>query len=379
MANYSINPTYYRVTWDQASPTNYTGLTGTRAGGVDGVSARRYNNRISVTGTVSIVGTPLADGDTMLINGKTVEFNSADTLSTIIEKINMASLLTNVIAHNGVGATYVTVTNSASDIGDVIELEEGTGALAKLGFTAGSYKSYPRVVGGAFTSFTNGDTFAINGITITMTTAGGLDQAGAVATVNAQLNNTGVIATKAAATVQLSSINDQPFTTSGANASKLGFPAGIYGGSPSTLQQSIDKTLANSRWQMVINQLEIFSTPFLMNDLLGTGNYDGSAPLTTLSFTVGYEHPDQISTEDELNPGTVLTGTAAIKRAVARGLTASYTGNFKVFDPTTETRGSYAIRGNPSRIMTLTADGIASPSNISTLEGNISVEMIAYA
>ena len=378
MSNYKPNPTYYRVTWNQASPANYTGLTGTRAGGIDSVSAVKYNSKVSLTGTASSPST--TSGDSLVINGYTIVFPTG-VLADVITTINMNSILTKVMAHNGVSSNYVTLTNIDGHEGEQISLAEGNGALAKLGFTAGSYKFAPCVVGGAFTNFTNADTFQINGVTVTMTTGGGLDPAGAVSTINALTASTGVIATRAAGTVQLNSINGMPITTSGANASKLGFPAGIYAGNPSTLAQSTSKELANLRWQQVINQLEIFSTPFVVNDQLGTGNYDGSADLTTFSFTIGYEHPDQVSIVEyanEPNPGNVLVGTAAIKRAVARGLTASYTGNTKLFDPTTETRGSMAVRPNPARIVTLTADGIDTPANIATIEGNISVTIIAY-
>ena len=382
MSIYKINPTYYRITWNQTSPTNYSGLTGSRAGGLDSTSPSVYNRRVSLTGTVSITSTPLTTGDSMFVNGREIIFSSADNLAAILEKINLQSLLTNVIAHNDVGATYVTITNALGDEGTYIELAEGTGALAKLGFTAGTYAFYPCVVGGAFTNFTNNDTFTINGITVTMTTAGGLNQAGAVSTINALTTQTGVVAVRAASTVQLISVNNQPWTTSGANASKLGFPAGIYGGNPSTYAQSTNKALANLRWQQVINQLEIFSTPFMLNDQFGTGNYDGSTELDTFAFTVGYEHPDQVFTtelEGEPDPGNVLSGTGAIKRAVARGLVATYRTGVNLFDPTTETRGSYAIRANPVRVVKLTADGIDTLDNIGTVEGNITVTMIAYS
>lgn len=382
MSIYKLNPTYYRVIWNQTSPTDYSGLTGSQAGGLDSASPSAYSRRVSLTGTVSITATPLADGDSMFINGVEIIFSSADNLAAILERINLQSLLTNVIAHNGVSATYVTITNALGDEGTYIELQEGTGALAKLGFTEINYAFYPCVVGGAFTTFTNNDTFVLNGVTVTMTTAGGLNQAGAVSTINALTSKTGIVAVRAANTVQLASVSNQPWTTGGANASKLGFPAGIYGGNPSTYEQSTNKALANLRWQQVINQLEIFSTPFMLNDQLGTGNYDGSDELETFAFTVGYEHPDQISTvelDGEPNPGNVLTGTKAIKRAVARGLVATYRTGVNLFDPTIETRGDHAIRPNPVRVVKLTADGIDTLANIEDIENNLSVTMIAYS
>lgn len=379
MANYKPNPTYYRVTWNQASPHDYTGLTGSRAGGLDAVTPYKYNNRVYVTGWVNCSSPVLSDGDSLLINDVEIAFSSTDTLADIIEKINMYSLLTDVIAHNYVSTNYLTLTNGMGHCGSVIELTEGTGALAKLGFAARGYKNHPSEVGSGFVSFSNGDTFTINGILVTMTTAGGLDQTGACATINALSYRHGVIATRAADQIQISSLYGQPWTLSGDQIAKLGFGAGRYGGSPNTYAQSVNKQLATMRWQQVVNQLELFSTPFMLNDQLGTGNYDGTGELTTMSFTVAYEHPDQIQTEDELNAGEMLTGTAAIKRAVARGLTASYTGNQQVFDPTIEARGALSVLPNPIRIVKLTANGIDTPDNIATIEGNITVSMIAFA
>lgn len=379
MANYKPNPTYYRVTWNQASPHDYTNLTDTRAGGLDAVSPYKYNNRVTVTGTQAITSTVMADGDTLMINQISLPFSSTDTLSDIIERINIYSMLTNVIAHNGVQSNYVTLTNGMGHCGEPIDVEEGTGALAKLGIAPGAYKNHPSVVGSAFSNFANGDSFAINGVTILMTTAGGLDQAGTVATINSLTLTTGVAAYRAGTKIQLTSLYGQPWTISGSNATKMGFNPGLYGGSPTNITLSLNKTLANMRWQMVVQQLEWFATPFLLNDQLGTGNYDGQTELTTMSFTVGYEHPDQIATADELNSGAMLYGTAAVKRAVARALVSSNTVNSNVFDPTLDTRGSYAVRPNPIRVMNLTADGIDIPSNLATIEGNISVTIISFA
>jgi ribosomal protein L29 len=288
-------------------------------------------------------------------------------------------MLTNVIAHNGVQSNYVTLTNGMGHCGESIDLEEGTGALAKLGIVAGAYKNHPVVIGGNFSNFANGDSFDINGITVLMTTAGGLDQAGAVATINSYTLATGVVAYRAGTKIQLASLYGQPWTISGSNAAKMGFNPGLYGGSPTNIELSLNKTLANLRWQMAVQQLEQFATPFLLNDQLGTGNYDGQTELTTISFTVGYEHPDQVATADELNDGAMLYGTAAVKRAVARALTSSNTSNCNVFDPTLDTRGAYAVRPNPIRVMSVTADGIDIPANLATIEGNISVTIISFA
>lgn len=381
MTNYSPNPFYFRITWNQGYPTDYTGLTGTAAGGLDAVTPFKYNQRVYVTGTVDASSAVLSTGDSMFINGTEISFDSSDVTATIIEKINMASVVTDVIAHNYVSANYVTLTNGLGHCGSVIELEEGTGALDKLGFTALAYSRHPSEVGSTFTNLTNGDTIIINGITITMTTGGGLNQHGVVSTINQYTYRTNVIAYKAATRIQFASLAGQPWILGGTGLTKIGFSAGAYGGSPNTMQQSLGKQQATMRWQMVINQLESFSTPFMLGDQLGTGNYDGTGELDTMSFTIGYDHPDQISTRDELSPGgsTMLYGVAAIKRAVARGLAATYTANQQVFDPTIEARGNYAITPNPIRIMKMTVTGIDTLANLATIEGNITVDFIAFA
>lgn len=380
MPTYKPNPTYYRVTWNQASPTDYTNLPGTRAGGLDGISAYKYNNRITVTGTRNVAAPGvLADGQTMVINQVAIPFDSGMDLQAIITQINLYSLMTEVIAHNGVQAGYLTLTNGMGHCGSPIDLQEGTGALAALGFQARAYTRQPSDVGGAFSTFSDGDSFTINGVLITMSTAGGLDQAGAVATINEKTAQHMVIAQRAGTRIQLVSISGAPWVLGGANITKLGFAAGNWGGHPTNITLSTRKSLANMRWDMVVQQLSQFSTPFSLNDQLGTGNYDGQSELTTMNFTVGYEHPDQVSTDDEFNPGSKLTGTNAIKRAVARALTSTNNYNMNVFDPTIEARGSYCVRPNSIRVQNLTVTGIDDPSNMLTLEGNISVSMIAFA
>lgn len=381
MTTYKPNPTYYRVIWNSASPNDYTALTGTQSGGLDNVSPIAYNRKISITGNASITSNVMTTGDSLLINNQEIAFISTDLLADIITTINMYRPLTNVIAHNAVSSTYVTLANANGFEGEPIQLAEGTGALAKLGITAGVYTDYPNAIGTSWTDLNNGANVTINDVTVTFTTAGGLDLTGAVDTINSYTNVTGVSAIPAAGNLQLTSTVNHPIYISGPNVSTIGFTAGPYGGSPSTIDQSTRKALANLRWQQVINQLEIFATPFMLGDVFATGNYDGSGNTTTFGFTVGYEHPDQILTvalPGEYDAGTTLTGTAAIKRAVARGLAAVYNCNVNLFDPTIEVRNSLAVRANPVRVVNLTATGIGTTGELADLEDNISVAMITY-
>lgn len=380
MATYKINPTYFRVEWSQTSPTNYSGLSGTRAGGLDSTPPAKYNSRINITGNSANPTT--AAGDTLVINGVMIEFGNSN-LAQIITEINMHSITTKVVAHNEISSTYITLTNASGYEADPIVVAEGNSGLAKLGIAAGAYKEFPCILGGAFGSVTAGNKIIINGALITLT-GSAIDTV--ISDINTKTPQTSVRATKGAGRIQLNSVCGQPMVTASSapttiDPTAIGFPAGIYAGEPNTYAESASKALANLRWQMVIMQLEQSATPFVVNYQAGFGNFDGSSELDGFAFTVGFERPDTVVTVElpgEPSPGNVLTGAAAIKRAVARALVATYTSNVNLFDPTSELRNNVAVRPNPVRIVTLTADGFDTLANIATVEGNISVSMIAF-
>jgi hypothetical protein len=307
-------------------------------------------------------------------------FAAADLVNDIIIKINLASQLTHVTANNSVNADYITLSNASGHEGEVFRLTEGVDALTKLGFAAGVYGPGLYVTGGAFAGgLQEGDTFKINGITITVPEGFEDDPANVSALINQHTIYTSVLARPAADTVQLISTASQPITvaTGSADPTAFGFPSGTYAGFPSTIEQSTAKVHANARWQQVVNRLQEFATPFIVNDMLVIGNEDGSDAPDQFIFTVGYDRPDMVSTTDELNPGSMLVGSAAIRRAVARGLAGSYRGNAKVFDPRTEIRNELAYRPNSIRIINLVTDGIS--NDLAVLESAITVSMIAYA
>ena len=150
----------------------------------------------------------------------------------------------------------------------------------------------------------------------------------------------------------------------------------MHFGYPDNLTSSTNKNQANLRWQMVVNQLETVATPIFVGDYVATGNFNGNADVSTLTFTVGYEHVDQLSTADEYNAGVNLTGAAAVKRFVARGLAGFDTRNVRVFDPTLTPRGNVAVAVNSTLIQQATASAIA--ANVSVVEDNVSVSLISY-
>ena len=379
MTTYSLNPTYYQVTWNQTSPTDYSNLSGNQAGGLDSTAALNYNHLVTITGTQNLSGTPLDDGDWIIINGYRIDFTGSDDFTTICSRINLASKFTGVIADDRVESNYLSLTNAPGYEGAPFYVADSTvNTLSDLGIIAGQYGTYPSLVGSTYSTI-NGGNVVINGINIAWT-HGGVNLQSAVNYINTYTPATRVVAAQAGQYLQLSSTIGQPFAINSGNVvSNLGITTTTFGGYPSTITLSQNKERSNMRWQQMINELESFSTPFFLGNVHVTGNVVGNNETDTISFTIGYEHPDQISTvarPEEPDAGTVYTGTAAIKRSVARALVNSIVSNRKVFDPTLANYGAYTDRPNSIRIQTLTAQGIDTLTNIATVEGNITVVQI---
>ena len=158
MTTFSLNPTYYQVTWSNTTPNNYMSLSGNQAGGLDSTTALNYNRLVSVTGTVAVSTNVMSDGETMIINGHPITFNSGMDLTAVISEINLNSKFTGIIADQRVASTYITLANAPGEEGSAFYIAEGNGsALSKLGLTANTYQYYPNVVGGTFTSVGTGD------------------------------------------------------------------------------------------------------------------------------------------------------------------------------------------------------------------------------
>lgn len=378
MTTFSLNPTYYQVTWSNTTPNDYMSLGGNQAGGIDSTTALNYNRLVHVTGTVAISTNVMSDGETIIINGRPITFDSGMNLAAIISEINLASKFTGVVADQRVASTYITLANAPGEEGAAFYIAEGNGsALSKLGLTANSYEYYPNVVGGSFSSVGTGDNVIINGVNIVFT-AGNL--ASVVNQLNAYTPVTSVYALPAANKLQLTNVNGQPWAINSGNAvTKLGFPVSNYGGYPITVTESENKERANMRWVQAIAELEQFSTPFHTGPITRTGNLNGNGTCTTFTFTIGYEHPDQIVTVArtvEPDSGNVLIGTAAVKRAVARAMVADMTSNRKLFDPTLAAYGAFANRPNAIRIQSIKAQQLDIVANIATIEQNITVTQI---
>lgn len=379
MTTFSLNPTYYQVTWNLSSPNNYSSLSGDQAGGLDSTNAWNYNRLIHTTGNTAVSTTVMSDGETIVINDHPVEFDSSMTLANIISTINLHTKFTNVIADQRIASNYITMANAPGSEGYPFSLAEGNGtALSKLGLVAATYQYWPNEVGSAFTAVGNGDNVTINGVNITFT-AGPLSSV--VTQINAQIPVTGVVAQAAAGKLQLASVNGQPYAlNSGTALTKLGFTAGNHGGYPTTLTTSQNKERANMRWVQAISEMEEWALPTFVGNVVRTGNLNGNGACTTFTFTIGYDRPDYIQTiarNEEPDAGEILLGAAAIKRAVARAMVGNIRKNCKVFDPTLASYSSYTDRPNAARIQYLLAQGLDIIDNISVIEQNITVTQIA--
>lgn len=378
MTTFSLNPTYYQVTWNLSSPNDYSSLSGDQAGGLDSTNAWNYNRLIHTTGNTEVTSTVMTDGETILINDRPVEFDSSMTLANIISTINLYSKFTNVIADQRIESNYITIANAPGSEGYPFSLAEGNGtALSKLGLVAGSYQYWPNEVGSAFTAVGNGDNVVINGVNITFT-AGPLSSV--VSQINANTPVTEVVAQAAAGKLQLASLNGQPYAlNSGTALAKLGFSAGNHGGYPTTILTSQNKERANMRWVQAVSEMEEWALPNFVGNVVRTGNLNGNGACTTFTFTVGYDRPDYIRTvarDAEPDAGNVLIGTEAIKRAVARAMVGNISKNCKVFDPTLASYSSYTDRPNAARIQNLQAQGLDIIDNVTIIEQNISVTQI---
>ena len=368
-------PIIYSVTWTNNSPTDYSGLTGNQGGGLDPATPWDYQRNVIATGKNAITTTVMADGENIFINNVNIIFSSVDTLSTIITKINTASVYTNVIADQRRAATYLSLSNNWGWEGTPFNLVEGSGtALTKLGFTAGSYSRYPYNVGSStYSNVSTGTYVTINGVDVYFTAG---DITSAATQINAYTANTGVFARPAGPYLQLASaVPGQPYAINQGNAlPQLGFTIGNYGGFPNTVTQSNNFTLGSMRWTQVVNELESVAPINFVGNFVKGGTLTDGSTVTTLQFNVGVATTDQITTiarSNEPDAGTVLYNEAAIKRAVARALSQTMVSNQLTYDPTIKVIGAVASRYDAPGITTMTAQAL--DTNVVVIANNVTV------
>ncbi len=385
MATFKPTPTYYRVTWTLNSPTDYTG-SGTTAGGISPYTSNQYHTMVAIS---SYNASPtMTTGDTLSCNGYLIgPFDSGDTVSDIVDRFNLMSQYTNVMA--SVTATnYITLQSAWPQSTLPIVLANVTGTpLTTIGLPVGAFTYQSPIYGGAFSSPSNGDTVVINGVTITFVT-GALTAAGVCNTINAVSEQTGVYATRYTNKIQLNSQSLSPIyigTDTGSAASDLGFAANTVYIPNMTFAQAKDIERGNMRWTGVASYIESNLTATVYGAIALTGStVSGNAPPTTVSWTVGIEHIDQLVTYTVAGePETVnteLVGPAALTRLIARALTSTWITNRNIWNSNVVIGGgNVAYTPTQTVIQQVTAAAIDTVANIQTVEGNIAVTQIANA
>lgn len=119
---------------------------------------------------------------------------------------------------------------------------------------------------------------------------------------------------------------------------------------PATYAQCQAKERGNVRFDFLQQQVQLEANVYMTN--LTASGASATAEATSFSFTAVVERGDDVLvTRDESNPGSYLTGTAALKRWVARALVESRTCFGDIYDPTlattpgnTTTAARYGIR-----------------------------------
>ena len=388
MSTFKNTGAYYRVTWNLTSPNNYTGSNST-SGGINPYTSRQYHSMISLTGTADLSGGwPGASTDIININNYDIgPIINGTSLTNLIAQINTMTPWTHVMASNDVSANYITLSCAYSSVQTAIVISNTNGTPAGVfGFPVGGFTYANPIYGGGFSSPSNGETITLNGVTITFVT-GALTLTGVCNTINAQQGVTNVVATPYANRIQLNSISNSPIyfgADSGSAASDIGFAANTAYAGAMTYADAIADEQGFLRWKLAASTIESVCTPIYYDSiaLTGTEVTDGSNVPSTVSWTVGVEHIDAITTitldAEPEGAGVVLTGAAAIKRFVARALTNSLTENCNVFNPNVAILGSTtAYNTSQMVIQSVTASAIDTAANIDNVEQNLTVTQIA--
>ena len=390
MATFSPFAAYYRITWNLTTPNDYTGTNST-SGGINPFNSRQYHSMIALTGTGDMSsGYPGAASDVININGYDIgPMGSATSAADLCTLFNNLSPWTNVMASTDVNPKYITLSCAYPSVQTAITISNTVGTPnGVFGWPLGSF-TYPNpIYGGTFSTLSNGNNVTINGVTVTFTTAGGLNQAGACSKINSVSGVTNVVATPYAGNIQLNSISNSPiYLGTGTGTSKLGFSnSTIYSGAM-TYANALADEQGFLRWKLVASSIETLVTPIFYASV-SYGNTtvqstDGVNPPAQFSWTVGVEHIDALTTitlagEPE-GAGITLTGPACIKRLISRALSSSITENCNVYNPNVTIAGSSVIAYNTSQMVTVqvTASALDIADNIDHIEENLTVTMVS--
>jgi hypothetical protein len=138
------------------------------------------------------------------------------------------------------------------------------------------------------------------------------------------------------------------------------------GGSfPTTDLASLEIEYSNMWFEAVIRGASENISPLFHPAVVVTGRTN-NAPATAIEFTLPYDRPEYLDTEDETAPPARLTGADALKRMIARALINDVVENRQVYQPE-------ALKNEP-QILELTA--VALFADLATAEGAITITEI---
>lgn len=380
MTTYQQMPTYYRVTWTGNSPFDYTS-----AGAISPFNSIQMNNTIAITNTNE--SPTFSNGDTIFCNDFPIgPFSNVTTISNVVTAFNEVTQFTGVIASESFPG-YLTLQNIDSD-GQGIYLTNGSGTpVGNLGLSAGSdFSLRSPVYSGSASGAGNGGYIFVNGANVAFT---GNTVASAVSTFNQSSQQTNIVASQYTnGNIQLNSLDGSPiYFGQGSNGinGAIGFASNTAYAGGMTYDLAIAFEQANMLWKGIINSVESIVTPIYWGsiNIAGGNTTDGSNLPNIVSWTIGIPDPIALVTATlvgEPEPvGTLLYGTAALTRLIARGLVGTYQENRKVFNNTVTIRSGYACRENPVNIVYVTANPLDVSGNVHLIEGNLSVTMIGNA
>jgi hypothetical protein len=379
MTNYQQIPTFYRVTWTNNSPTDYTS-----AGGVSPLNSVQLHNTVAITN--SNASPSFGNGDSILCNDVLVgPFSNVYTISNVVTAFNNVTQFTGVMASESFQG-YLTL-QSIDPPGQMIALTNASGTpLEGLGFAsaAGFTLSNPSY-GSAFSSLSANANVTVNGINVNFT---GTDVSNVIANFNQASYATNIVALPCGSNIQLNSLDGSPIYfdqgSSGASVA-IGFADNTAYAGAMTYNLAVAIEEANMLWKGMINSVESIVSPIYWDSiaLSGSNTTDGSSIPPIVSWTIGITDPAALVTATLAGEpeaiGTLLYGIAALTRLLARGLVNSYQENRKLYNNTVTLRGGYACRENPVNIVYMTASALDVPANIHNIEGNFTVSMIGNA
>ena len=123
---------------------------------------------------------------------------------------------------------------------------------------------------------------------------------------------------------------------------------------------------ANMRWEAVVRGASTTIQPLFTASFTSV-NRTADVPEDDLEFTLTYDRPEYLDTEDESAAPARLTGVDAVKRLIARELIQDVVENRQIYDPT--------VAANIPQIIEVTA--VKAAADISTAEAGIAVTEIA--